>query len=127
MSNLYATSPASSADDSTAMTAANHTTYVAADQAGKVGDTAAPAAGPVANVTKDEVGTVAAETNKQAKVLLTDARSQLTEQAGEQQARVADGVATDLVRQAERQRPVLIPKRMRRLAGRAAASVYSHQ
>ena len=77
MSNLYATSPASSADDSTAMTAANHTTYVAADQAGKVGDTAAPAAGPVANVTnvtKDEVGTVAAETNNQAKDLLTDAR-----------------------------------------------------
>ena len=124
MSNLYATSPASGADDSefddgAAATAASHTTNVAAEQAEKVGDTAAHAAGQVADVTKDEVGKVAAETKKQAKDLLTDARSQLTEQAGEQQARVADGlrsisdeltqmasasdadgVATDLVRQA---------------------------
>ncbi|TFB75895.1 hypothetical protein E3O06_04450 [Cryobacterium glaciale] len=124
MSNLYATSPAASAEDSEfdgspAKTAATHTANVAADQASKVGDTAAHAAGEVADVTKDEVGKVAAETKKQAKDLLTDARSQLTEQAGEQQARVADGlrsisdeltqmatvsdadgVATDLVRQA---------------------------
>ncbi|TFC29527.1 hypothetical protein E3O25_04645 [Cryobacterium sp. TMT1-3] len=128
MSNFYATSPASSADDSefdgsspakTTKTAATHTANVAADQAANVGDTAAHAAGEVADVTKDEVGKVAAETKKQAKDLLTDARSQLTEQAGEQQARVAeglrsisdeltqmagasdaDGVATDLVRQA---------------------------
>ncbi|MDJ0337847.1 hypothetical protein [Cryobacterium sp. PH31-O1] len=125
MSNLYATSPASSAEDSEfdgsspAKTAATHTANVAADQAANVGDTAAHAAGQVADVTKDEVGKVAAETKKQAKDLLTDARSQLTEQAGEQQARVAgglrsisdeltqmagasdaDGVATDLVRQA---------------------------
>lgn len=124
MSNLYATSPASSAEDSEfdgspARTAATHTANVAADQAANVGDTAAHAAGQVADLTKDEVGKVAAETKKQAKDLLTDARSQLTEQAGEQQARVADGlrsisdeltqmatasdadgVATDLVRQA---------------------------
>ena len=124
MSNLYATSPASGADDSefddgAAVTAASHTTNVAAEQTDKVGDTAMHAASQVADVTKHEVGKVAAETRSQAKDLLTDARSQLTEQAGEQQARVADGlrsisdeltqmatasdadgVATDLVRQA---------------------------
>jgi ElaB/YqjD/DUF883 family membrane-anchored ribosome-binding protein len=122
MSNLYATSPGadgSEFDDGPAVTSASHTKNVAAEQAGKVGDTATHAAGQVADVTKDEVGKVAAETKKQAKDLLTDARSQLTEQASEQQARVADGlrsisdeltqmatasdadgVATDLVRQA---------------------------
>ncbi|MDJ0375951.1 hypothetical protein [Cryobacterium sp. PH31-L1] len=125
MSNLYATSSAPGADDSEfdssslAKTAATHTANVAADEAANVRDTAAHAAGDVANTTKNEAGKVAAETKKQAKHLLTDARTQLTEQAGEQQARVAgglrsisgeldqmaaaseaDGVATDLVRQA---------------------------
>ena len=125
MSNLYATSSAAGSDDSEfdssspTKTAATHTANVAAEEAANVGDTAAHAAGQVADVTKDEVGKVAAETKKQAKDLLTDARTQLTEQAGEQQARVAsglrsisdeltqmatasdaDGVATDLVRQA---------------------------
>ncbi|WP_104087908.1 hypothetical protein [Cryobacterium sp. N19] len=57
-----------------------------------MGDTAAHAASEVADVTKDEVGKVAAETKKQTKDLLTDARSQLTEQASEQQARVAEGL-----------------------------------
>lgn len=123
MSNLYASSSASNADDSelnghTSSTATD-TASVAANQASNVGEAAAHAAGDVADVTKDEVGKVTAETKKQAKDLLSDARSQLTEQAGEQQARVAsglrsisgeltqmatasdaDGVATDLVRQA---------------------------
>lgn len=127
MSNLYATSPGSNADESDFDAGKTHhtgvadsqTAKVAADEASKVGDTAAHAAGEVADVTKNEAGKVAAETKKQAKDLLTDARTQLTEQAGEQQARVAeglrsisgeltqmagasdaDGVATDLVRQA---------------------------
>ncbi len=127
MSNFYATSSAPADDDSPfdadtsspAKDAASHTANVAVDQAANLGDTAAHAAGEVADVTKNEVGKVAAETKKQAKDLLTDARSQLTEQAGEQQAKVAeglrsisdeltqmatasdaDGVATDLVRQA---------------------------
>lgn len=127
MSNLYATPSAGRADESAVDSAAStpsteaaaHTANVASDEAARVGHTVAQAATHVTEVTKNEAGKVAAETKMQAKDLLKDARSQLTEQAGEQQVRVAtglrsisgeldqmvsasetDGMATDLVRQA---------------------------
>lgn len=88
-------------------------------EAGDVARTAADSAQSVAETAKTEATNVAAEAKANAKDLLYQARSDLTEQAGAQQQKVADGlrsvsdelhamarasdqpgVATDLVRQA---------------------------
>ncbi|MCO4238252.1 hypothetical protein [Pseudarthrobacter raffinosi] len=89
------------------------------EEAGDVARTAADSAQSVAETAKTEAGNVASEAKANAKDLLHQARSDLTEQAGAQQQKVANGlrsvsdelhamarasdqpgVATDLVRQA---------------------------
>lgn len=89
------------------------------EEAGDVARTAADSAQSVAETAKTEAANVAAEAKANAKDLLYQARSDLTEQAGAQQQKVANGlrsvsdelhamarasdqpgVATDLVRQA---------------------------
>ena len=90
----------------------------AKEQASNLGSEAASAGQRVAGVAKDEVGNVASEAKYQAKDLLHQARTELTDQAGQQQQRVAGGLrslsdelhnmaqsseggmASDLVRQA---------------------------
>ena len=91
----------------------------AKEQAAAVGQGAAQAGQQVASVAKDQVQNVAAEAGFQAKDLLGQARSELTEQAGAQQKRLVEtlrslgdelesmghhaqepGMATDLVKQA---------------------------
>ena len=94
------------------------TVDVAKDQAAQVGQNAAGAGQYVAGVAKDQAQNVVAEAGSQAKDLLGQARTELTEQAGQQQQRLAaglhalgdelhsmarhseqPGVATDLARQ----------------------------
>ena len=94
------------------------TVDVARDQAAQVGQSAAGAGQHVAGVAKDQAQNVVAEAGSQAKDLLDQARTELTEQAGQQQQRLAaglhalgdelhsmahhsdqPGVATDLARQ----------------------------
>ena len=95
------------------------TSEVAKDQAAGVGQSAADAGQHVAGVAKEEVQNVAGEAAHQAQQLLDQARGELSEQAAQQQQRVAgglrslsreldsmadgsqeSGVATDLARQA---------------------------
>lgn len=64
----------------------------AREQASNLGSEAASAGQRVAGVAKDEVGNVASEAKYQAKDLLHQARTELTEQAGAQQERVAGGL-----------------------------------
>lgn len=94
-------------------------TDAAKEQAGEVTRQAADSAQAVAETTKAEVANVAAEVKTNARDLLHQAKSDLTDQAGTQQQKVAEGlrsvstelhsmaaasdqpgVATDLVRQA---------------------------
>lgn len=64
----------------------------AADAAKNVGGTAADSAKDVASTAKEEVGRVASTAKRQAKDLVQETRSQLTEQAGVQQQKVATGL-----------------------------------
>lgn len=92
---------------------------VAKNQAAEVGQGAVQAGQHVGSVAKDQAANVTAEAGKQAKDLLQQARSELSDQAGQQQQRLASGlralgdelhsmahhseqggVATDLARQA---------------------------
>jgi hypothetical protein len=65
---------------------------VAKDQAAAVGHGAADAGQQVASVAKDQVQNVASEASSQARDLLNQTRSELTEQANGQQQRVASGL-----------------------------------
>jgi len=95
------------------------TAQVAKDQATNVAGSAGSAGQHVASVAKDEAGNVAAEAKGQAKNILGQAHAELTQQASDQQQRVAgglrslgtelgsmadgsqeSGLATDLARQA---------------------------
>ncbi|RWZ61478.1 hypothetical protein ELQ92_10860 [Labedella populi] len=64
----------------------------AADSAKNVGSTAADSAKNVASTAKEEAGHVASTAKRQAKDLVHETRSQLTEQAGAQQQKVATGL-----------------------------------
>jgi hypothetical protein len=64
----------------------------AKEQASQVGHDAADSAKNVAGTAKDEASKVAGETKKQAQALYEEARTQLHEQAGVQQGRVAEGL-----------------------------------
>ena len=94
------------------------TADVAKDQAANVKDSAVDAGQQVAEVAKGQAGEVVAETGRQARDLLDQTRSELSDQAGAQQQRLAaglhsladelhamtkhdseQGVATDLARQ----------------------------
>ena len=80
------------------------TASTARDQAGNVGRDAAESAQNVAATAKDETGKVVGESKKQAKALYDEARTQLTDQAGVQQERVASGlrgIGDELARMAE--------------------------
>lgn len=105
--------------DPDADAAGSSTVDVAKEQASSVGQGAAEAGQQVAATAKDQAQNVIAEAGGQAKDLLAQARTELTEQAGAQQQRLASGlralgeelhsmtqhseqpgVATDLARQA---------------------------
>ena len=64
----------------------------AKEQASQVGHDAADSAKNVAGTAKEEASKVAGETKKQAQALYEEARTQLHEQAGVQQGRVAEGL-----------------------------------
>jgi ElaB/YqjD/DUF883 family membrane-anchored ribosome-binding protein len=68
------------------------TTEVAKDQASQVGGTAVDAGKHVANVAGEQAGQVASEATHQVKHLVSQTRSELTEQAASQQQRVAGGL-----------------------------------
>jgi hypothetical protein len=65
---------------------------VAKDEAGSVASTATDAGKHVAGVAGEQAGVVKQETTQQAKALLEQTRSELTEQASTQQQRVAGGL-----------------------------------
>ena len=67
-------------------------TDVAKDQASQLGHQAADSTQQVAEVAKDQAQNVAGEAGRQAKDLLAQAQSELGEQAGAQQVRVASGL-----------------------------------
>ena len=78
------TSPASGVEASTV--------DVAKDQAASVASGAADAAQNVAGVAKEQVGQVAAEAGQQVRQLLGQAQAELSDQAAQQQQRVAAGL-----------------------------------
>jgi hypothetical protein len=98
------------------------TTDVARDQASQVGQSASGAAQHVARHSKEQVGEVAAEAQRQARDLLGEARTQVSQQAGTQRDRLTEalmsigseleemadkggqgGIASEIARQAARQ------------------------
>ena len=100
-------------------TGSQQTTEVAKEQAADVTDSAKQAGTQVAQTVKEQAAGVTNEAGRQAKQLLAEAQSELSEQAAQQQQKVAgglhaladeldgmvrgseqDGVATDLARQA---------------------------
>jgi hypothetical protein len=84
-----------SASSGTADTAKEQAAGVAGtakEQAANVGSTAKESAKDVAGTAKDEAGKVATTAKRQAKDLYDETRSQLTEQAGTQQKKVASGL-----------------------------------
>jgi hypothetical protein len=68
------------------------TADVAKDQASQLGQSAADAGQHVTEVAKDQAAAVASETGRQAKDLLRQAHSELADQAGAQQQKVASGL-----------------------------------
>jgi hypothetical protein len=64
------------------------------NQAGQVSQSAADAGQHVAQVAKDQLGTVVGEAGRRSKDLLEQSRTELTQQAGQQQQRVAGGLQT---------------------------------
>lgn len=77
--------PSSAADDQS-------TAELAKEQAADVAQTGVQAGQHVASVAKEQAGNVTAEAGRQAKDLLGQARSELSQQATAQQQRVADGL-----------------------------------
>ena len=71
---------------------AENTASTVKDQASQVSRQVADSATNVAGTAKEEIGKVAGESRKQAKALYDETRTQLTEQAGVQQQRVAAGL-----------------------------------
>src|SRR6478735_5100814 len=67
-------------------------TEVAKDQASEVAASAGQAVGQIKDVVTEQAGAITAEAGRQAKQLLGQARSELTEQAAQQQQRVAGGL-----------------------------------
>jgi hypothetical protein len=89
---------------STARQDAEGTPETVKEQASQVGHEVAGSAKNVAGAAKDEAAKVAGETKKQAKALYEESRSQLTDQAGAQQQRVAAGlrdIGDELTRMAD--------------------------
>src|SRR4051812_49743688 len=84
--------PAPMATDSPSTTPS--TTDVAKDEAKNVGQTAAQAGSQVASTATDQAKEVAQETQRQAKDLLDQGRSQLREQTISQQQRAASGLSS---------------------------------
>ncbi|MCQ1987662.1 hypothetical protein [Arthrobacter sp. zg-Y844] len=84
----HAASPAGSTNDSTAAAKAD----AAKQQAGDIAQQAKGNAAQVADTAKSEAAGVASEVKTNAKDLFTQARSDLTEQAGTQQQKVAEGL-----------------------------------
>lgn len=89
MSNIYPPTP-SSPDPSSSTASA--TSDAAKEQASKVASDAAEAGKNVAGTAKEQAGTVASEAKTQAKDLIKQTQSELREQAGAQQERVATGL-----------------------------------
>lgn len=89
--NTGSTSDSGSTAD-TAKEQAKNVGSSAADAAKNVGGTAADSAKGVASTAKEEAGRVASTAKRQAKDLVHETRSQLTEQAGAQQEKVASGL-----------------------------------
>jgi hypothetical protein len=67
-------------------------TEVAKDQASEVAASAGQAVGQIKDVVTEQAGAITAEAGRQAKQLLGQARNELTEQAAQQQQRVAGGL-----------------------------------
>jgi hypothetical protein len=79
-------------DSGGAADTAKQAAATAKEQAGQVGQQAAQNAKQVAGTAKEEATKVVSEAKQQAKQLYTESMSQLTDQAGVQQARVATGL-----------------------------------
>jgi uncharacterized protein YjbJ (UPF0337 family) len=89
MSNIYPPTP-SSPDPSNS--SSSGTADAAKEQASKVASDAAEAGKNVAGSAKEQAGAVASEAKTQAKDLIKQTQSELREQAGAQQERVATGL-----------------------------------
>lgn len=92
MTEQYEPFPPTSAGASTGSGSDQSTTDVAKEQASNVTQGTKEAGQHVAGVAKDQAANVTAEAGRQAKDLLHQARSELTDQAGTQQQRVAEGL-----------------------------------
>ena len=94
MTDNYSTAetPDNGSGGSGAAETAKQAASTAKEQAGEVGQQAAQNAKQVAGTAKEEATKVASEAKQQAKQLYTESMSQLSEQAGVQQARVASGL-----------------------------------
>ena len=88
MSNTYSSTPP--AQDYSSSTGG--TSDTAKEQAAHVAETAADAGGKVIGSAKEETGKVASEAKSQAKDLFDQTRTELVDQAGTQQKRVASGL-----------------------------------
>lgn len=85
----YSTPPAAGTTGSDSGTS---TTDVAKDQAAQVGQGAVQAGQHVAGVAKEQAATVGAEAGRQAKDLLSQAHSEISQQASTQQQRLAQSI-----------------------------------
>ena len=72
--------------------AENSTTGAAKEQAGEVAETAKQAGAQVAGTVKEQAGAVTAEVGNQARNLLNQTRTEISDQASTQQQRVAGGL-----------------------------------
>lgn len=89
MSNIYPPTPSSPEPSSSS---SSGTADAAKEQASKVASDAAEASKNVAGTAKEQASTVASEAKTQAKDLIKQTQSELREQAGAQQERVATGL-----------------------------------
>ena len=87
-----ASSPYQADDDQTS--GAQSTVEATKDQASQVSQSAAGAGQHVAQVAKEQLGTVAGEAGRQTRDLLSQGRTELTDQAGQQKQRVTSGLQT---------------------------------
>jgi uncharacterized protein YjbJ (UPF0337 family) len=94
MTDVYTpTNPPEDQNSTSSVTdTAKNVAGTAKEQASQVGHDAADSAKNVAGTAKEEASKVAGETKKQAQALYEEARTQLHEQAGVQQGRVAEGL-----------------------------------
>ena len=84
--------PGSTGPTTSSTSSPGSTSDVAAQEAGSVAQDAKEGASHVAGVAKDETASVASDSVDQAKALWHQTRSELTEQAGAQQQRLAGGL-----------------------------------